>query len=266
MKNNRFFIWFKNEYALLTSKKYSTIAGTLVYFFIMSVVPFAFWLTLLCGRFVDYEAVLRLKVFAGVEELIGYIFESARSAADGAGAVLLVTTLYSSTNLFYHIRLSGELIYDCGRGGGIRLRLLALALMFAVILSLSAVVAVFSAAYYFISKYIGGTAADVAAYLLLAAAAFLFAVILNVYICPLRVKFKEVALGAAVTTVLWALAAVGFGVYLSFAGASKLYGAVSAVIVFLLWLYIMMSCFIIGVIFNSDRILRAHGKIRGGKV
>ena len=37
---------------------------------------------------------------------------------------------------------------------------------------------------------------------------------------------------------------------------SRLYGALSAIIIFLLWLYILMICFIIGVIFNSERVLR----------
>jgi len=262
MKWNNLFCGIKREYRLLTAKKYSTIAGTLVYFFIMSVVPFSFWLTLLFGRIIDYDTILSLKLFSGAEKFITYITDSARDATNGAGIVLIVTTLYSSTNLFYHLRRSGEIIYDFGHVGGIRVRLSALALMLLAVVAIATVVAVLSAAYYVISKLVGGIAAEAAAYICVLAAAFFFALALNLYICPFKVKVKDVLWGAAITTCLWAGAAVAFGVYLHFANVSRLYGAVSVIIVFLLWLYIMMSCFVIGAIFNSARIDRGNREIK----
>ena len=42
--------WLKEQYQILAEKKYTTIAGTLVYFLIMSITPLAFWLTLLFGK------------------------------------------------------------------------------------------------------------------------------------------------------------------------------------------------------------------------
>ena len=44
-----------------------------------------------------------------------------------------------------------------------------------------------------------------------------------------------------------------FSVYLSFGNKEKLYGALALVIVFLLWLYWLMICFVAGVIFNKQK-------------
>lgn len=265
MKFGDFINKAKGEYAYLKSKKYSTAAGALVYFFIMSVVPLLFWLSLLFGRAVgeNYGAILNLKIFSGFDKLITYIIESASSAAAGdAGIILPVTTLYSSTSLFYHFRRVGEIIYGTGGGNGIKVRLSALALMFLVITAMAFIIVSFSAAYYMIYKYVGGLTAKISLYAFLFAAAFLFAVMLNLYICPFRLKISDVIKGSALTTVLWAISAAAFVVYLFFANAEKLYGAVSAAIVFLLWLYIMMNCFVIGAAFISSRVKKSEKEIK----
>ena len=94
-----------------SDKRFSTIAGTLVYFLLMSITPFLFWLTLVFGD-VHIEELLNHNFFESVAPFLRYLKDSAESAASGAGIVLLVTSLYSSTNFFYHLRRSGEIIYD----------------------------------------------------------------------------------------------------------------------------------------------------------
>ena len=102
MKKLRNFIaWCKGKYALLAEKKYTTLAGTLVYFLIMSVTPLAFWLTLLFGRLsIDPEKVLTLPVFDSVENILLFIQKEAANATTGASVFLLATTVYSATNFF----------------------------------------------------------------------------------------------------------------------------------------------------------------------
>jgi uncharacterized BrkB/YihY/UPF0761 family membrane protein len=53
----------------------------------------------------------------------------------------------------------------------------------------------------------------------------------------------------------WIGAIIGFSVYLKISNMSQLYGALSTIIVFLLWLYVLMICFIAGVIFNSEKVM-----------
>ena len=96
------YIYFKDKYNLLSIKKYTTVAGTLVFFLIMSIVPLSFWLTLLLGKMpIDIDKFLSLPVFEGVKDVLSYVQKEAQSATAGASIVLLVTTLYSSTTLFF---------------------------------------------------------------------------------------------------------------------------------------------------------------------
>ena len=105
--------YLRGKYDLLSLKKYSTIAGTLVFFLIMSIVPLSFWLSLLIGRLpIQTERVLALPVFESVKDILSYVQREAANATTGASIILVLTTLYSSSNLFYQMRKSGELIYD----------------------------------------------------------------------------------------------------------------------------------------------------------
>ena len=54
---------------------------------------------------------------------------------------------------------------------------------------------------------------------------------------------------------------VGFSIYLKLSNMDRLYGALSAVIVFLLWLYVLMIGFVGGVILNSEKIKGGEDKI-----
>ena len=92
------------------------------------------------------------------------------------------------------------------------------------------------------------------------ALSFALVFLLNVYICPYKTKLRRFLPGTCVTVGAWGIALIGFAVYLKIGGLNKLYGALSALIVFLLWLYIMMICFIVGVIVNSEKIKRGKKK------
>ena len=126
--------FLKDKYDFLTMKKYTTIAGTLVFFLIMSIVPLTFWLSLIIGRLpIDMEMILELSVFDSVQNILSYVQKEAQNATTGASVFLLITTLYSSTNLFYQMRRSGEIIYDYRRTKkGLHLRIGALVLLLIV--------------------------------------------------------------------------------------------------------------------------------------
>ena len=112
------------------------------------------------------------------------------------------------------------------------------------------------------AKILSSTLEKFLDYLLLITMAYLLAVLLNMYICPYKEKIRSFLPGATITVVAWVLAVMGFSVYLKIGSMSKLYGALSTVIVFLLWLYVLMICFMIGVIFNSEKIILKRGSKR----
>lgn len=248
----------KSAYARLAEKKYTTISGTLVFFLIMSLIPFLFWLFLLFGKFsLDTEEILQLEIFGGFKDLLLYFKRSAEAATSGVSFTLLLTTLYSSTNLFYHMRRSGEIIYsDAKRKGGWHIRFSALVLLFVMMLVFVAAAAVLLFGTRLLRRFFPRTVSEVLVYLLLFGIAFLLLVLLNFYICPYRLRWREILPGCLLSIVLWIVGSFGFTVYLKFANPGKLYGTIAAFIVFLLWLYMMTVCFIIGVILNEERLKR----------
>lgn len=256
--------YIKDKYALLSLRKYTTIAGTLVFFLIMSIVPLSFWLTLLVGRLpIDTDKILSLSVFDSVKNILLYVQEEAANATTGASVVLIFTTLYSSTNLFYQMRRSGEIIYDYHREKeGLKLRLGALALLIIIMSLVVAFLLIFAFGSFLFSRLLPRKWELVADYALLVTVAFVLILLLNLYICPYKAKIRSFLPGTLITVLLWAVAVAGFSLYLRIGNLGRLYGALSAIIIFLLWLYILMIGFIIGVILNSEKILALPRKKR----
>ncbi len=235
-----------------SNKKFSTIAGTLVYFLLMSITPLLLWLTLLFGK-INLDWILSHSLFSGASPFISYLKQEAEGAASSAGIVLLVTTLYSSTNFFYHLRRSGEIIYDCNRkkGGGIKLRLFSLVLIFALIVFIAIITAVGLLGGSLFKGFMPKVIVIAVNTLVISTSAFMVALIFNKFICPYKVKTSEVLTGSLITTALWLIVAAGFNVYLQLASPEKLYGKIAVIFVFLLWCYVMMCCLVIGVIYNA---------------
>lgn len=253
--------WYKKckkKYLFLASKKYTTLAGTLVFFFIMSVMPFSFWLSLLVAKLpVDTDLILELSVFDSVKNVLLYVRREASNATTGVSIVLPVTTLYSATNLFYQMRRSGEIIYEYRRPKHVlKLRVGALVLLAIVLAMIIVFLFFFAFGALVVSKIFSETLGRISDYVLLVGLSFLLVMLLNAYICPYRVPFRRFLLGSCVTVAAWAAAVVGFSVYLKIGNLSRLYGALSAAIIFLLWLYLLMIGFIVGVIVNSEKITK----------
>ena len=239
--------WF--EY--LSDKRFSTLAGTLVYFLLMSITPFMFWLTLVFGN-VDLSFLTSNGLFAAVMPVIGYLQEAAQSATAGAGVLLALTSLWSSTNFFYHLRRSGEIIYEAGgKKGGLRLRLSSIVVVFAslVLISIAATLPFFS--YGYLSLIMPAPLSQGISLVFTAMLALIIAYLLNIFACPYRLPFSLALSGSVLTVTLWLVCAAGFTVYLQFANLQRLYGAIAAVIVFLLWAYLMVNSLVIGMIYNG---------------
>lgn len=259
-----FYEYLKDKYRLLSLKKYTTLAGTLVFFFVLSILPLSFWLTLLLGKLpINTDELLSLPVFESVKNVFIYVKEEAERASTGASIILIFTTLYSSTNLFYQIRRSGEIIYDYHReNAGLKLRLGALILLIMVMGIVVAFLLVFAWGSFLFSLFFSRAWQLIADYVLIGVVAFFLILLLNVYICPYKASMRYFLSGTFITLSLWSVAVAGFSVYLQISNLSQLYGALSAVIVFLLWLYLLMVGFIVGVIWNSEKILIAKRKKR----
>ena len=240
-----------SEIKYYSDKRFSTLAGTLVYFLLMSVTPFLFWVTLLIGE-VDFSEILSYELFSAVAPVLEYLQASAAVATSGAGIILLVTSLWSSTNFFYHLRRSGEIIYDnISKKNGVSLRLTSLLAVLISVLFVAMFVLVPFLSINFLQIIMPEYFAQAISFVFLAMAAFFVAYLLNVFACPYKLGFENTVAGAMLTVILWIICAVGFSIYLQFANPQKLYGAVTAIIVFLLWCYLMINSLILGIIYNA---------------
>lgn len=251
-----------------TDRRFSTIAGTLVYFFLMSITPFLLWLTLVFGN-VDVGRFLNHRLLEGARPVLKYLKSAAVAAAentggissigdlafDGAGIIFLATSLYSSTNFFYHLRRSGEIVYESKNvKNGLRLRLLSVALIAATLLMIALIAGISVIGTTFMEMFLPSGLSDGISLIFITALMFGTAVALNIFACPQKIKPYEAVCGSLLTTALWLIFGFGFGLYLKFSSPEKLYGKIASVIVFLLWCYVMMCCFVIGMLDNGKHI------------
>ena len=259
--------FLKEKYKILSVKKYTTLSGTLVFFFVMSIMPFTFWFTLIVGRLpVDTDKIFNLAIFQSVKDVLLYVQREAKNATTGASVLLLVTTLYSSTNFFYQMRRSGEIIYDYHREKqAFRLRIGAFVLMLCVILMVVVFLLLLALGTLLFSRYLSGKVELLADYLLLTVLSFALVLMLNMYICPYKAPVRFFLPGTAITVTAWAVAVAGFAVYLKIGNMDKLYGALSVIIVFLLWLYVLTVCFIVGVIWNGEGVVKYRRREKKNK-
>lgn len=237
-----------------TDRRFSTIAGTLVYFLLMSIAPFMLWLAFVLGKadFPIPEVITSSGLFDGILPALRQLKEAAENAAGGAGIFFLLTALYSSSNFFYHLRRSGEIIYESPSiKSGIKLRLASLVLIVISIILIS--LAGFSASIgdQLLKLFLPPAFSHLITAIVTVTTAFAGALVLNIFACPYSLSPTEAVSGSLITTALWLLLSAGFGIYLQFASPEKLYGQIASLIVFLLWCYVMMGCFVIGLINNS---------------
>ena len=70
---------------------------------------------------------------------------------------------------------------------------------------------------------------------------------------PMQQSWKRILPGAIVATVMWFLATLAFGWYVTrFANYSQVYGSLGAGIALLFWLYIISLCVLCGAEFNAE--------------
>lgn len=234
-----------------TDRRFSTVAGTLVYFLLMSIAPFILWLTLIFGSG-KLDAILENDLLEGIAPFLTYLKSSAESAASGVSIIFLATTLYSSTNFFYHLRRSGEIIYESASvKGGIKLRLISLLLIAATIIFVAVLTAAGVVGTRFFERYFNKVISAIIQFALLSVITFAVALLLNLFACPFKARFKNILPGCLITTALWIVFMGAFGIYTHFSSPERLYGKIASIIVFLIWCYIMACCFVIGMVHNG---------------
>ncbi|MGQ9897645.1 MAG: YihY/virulence factor BrkB family protein [Acidobacteriota bacterium] len=64
-------------------------------------------------------------------------------------------------------------------------------------------------------------------------------------------RWRHILPGAIFATTLWGLSTLGFGIYVAnFSAYGRIYGSIGAVIVLLVWMYVVTFVFLVGAVFN----------------
>ncbi len=249
----------KTVFTLFSEKRLSTVTGAWVYYFLTSVIPLAFLLATAFGVF--GINVLNDLVATLPEEFRtagAAIAQTAENVSKGATIFFIITVIFSCTTLLNQMSKDGDFIYGikakAKRGVLRRLwAIVALGALFAVFL----LMALFFA---FQNRIFPEGLSGSTGKLILTILAFSFVIffcyaiiiVLYKYISPVNQKLRELFLGGLLSLGIIVLGTLGLAVYLRYFGSyNAVYGSLTAIVVFLLWAYIVMLGLVVGVIVNK---------------
>jgi len=247
-------------------------AAQLAYYFLLALFPLLLFLTSVIGVVVGSETGLRESLFnylgtvlpASASQLVNTtLFEVTSSSGGGKIAFGILAALWAASNGMGAITNALNIAYDVEESRPWwKQRLTAVGLTVALsLLIISALLLVLYGgriADYVTASYGLGETFKIAWKVLqwpIALAFVLFAFGLIYYFAPdvREQKWTWVTPGAVLGVVLWLLVSFSFRVYLHFFDSySKTYGALGAVIVLMLWLYLTGAAILIGGEVNSE--------------
>ncbi len=249
---NGFFIGIKEFLTLSTYKKNTTLSGALVFFTLIGVVPITYIASLIFSIFGSEISVIN-NFFSYPEflEITEYITKTAIKLGTQGNAIVFLVALYSSANVFYHLRQSGEVIYNYEKNGNFLTRLTSMFIAFLTVFVFSLFIVSYLAITPLITILLGEILSVLINLLVGVLVVFLIAYLINVYVCPFKLKFYEVYKGALYSTVFCFIATGLFLLYVrNFSNYDEVYGKIATVLVFLSWLYLIINGLLQGITLN----------------
>jgi membrane protein len=196
-----------------------------------------------------------------VRQLVVDQINNQSRAALGWGAVLSIAlALFSASGGVNNLMTAVNVAYDEeDKRNAVKKRLLALALTLGAIVFIVVMLGLVAVVPPLLERVLGDS--PVLRFLLSAARWVLLVVLVTAALAILyRVapdrdapKMRWVSVGAAVATLLWLLASIGFSVYVStFGNYAKTYGVFAGIIVLLFWLWITSYAVLLGAEINAE--------------
>lgn len=243
-------------YHKLKEKNFSTLAGAIAFFFVVNGGSLVFLISLLFKLF-DFN--ISDYVTDGdslFNKILLYFSNNQQELFTPYYYILVFTSLWSSSTLFYHILKAGELIYGIKRKKyPFFLRLLSIFLVLVFIsIILSIIILLVLGNYIFKdgNKFILSFLTNVLLMVILPLAVIFYFML---FVPPIRLKFKQVKKGTIFTIVFWAVISIGFQIYLNiFTNYKAIYGAISFVVIAMIYVYLLCNGLVIGLIINYEEI------------
>lgn len=259
----------------------ASLGAAIAYYAAFSIAPLLLMVIAVAGLLVG-DASAEQELFSQLRGLIGEhgaatLREIVRSASDsgqGLTAALIsgVTLFIGATTVLAQLQKSLDRIWDAPPRTGlgvwnlvkVRLQAFGLVLVVGFLLAISMVA---TAAIAFVSSLLGGWIGQSALLLQWINMLFSFAVITLLFAMTYRflpnltIAWRDVLVGAAVTSVLFSLGKTAIGLYIGRSAISSSFGAAGTFIVILVWIYYSSMIYLFGAEF-CQVYARNYGSLR----
>jgi membrane protein len=254
------------------------LGAALAFYAVLSIAPLLVLCVGIAGLVFEHKAVTGQIVYQ-FQSLIGYeggkmiqalVLDSVKPAQGiFATALGIVMLLFGASGFFLELRASMNLVWDTqpeassGLTTMIRERFFSFALVLGIgfLLLLSLIVsAAIAAAGKFVQRFLPAPepvlhlSAGLVTFL---AVAILFGLVFKL-VPDARIEWRDVGIGAAVTSLLFSLGKFLIGLYLGKASVGSAYGAAGSLVAFLVWVYYSAQVFLLGAAFTHVFAFR-HG-------
>ena len=242
---------------IVRQKRITTVAGAWTFYFLTSLLPIVFLLITAFGVFgVDISADVVGRLPEEFRLAGETILETAKNASRGITVFFILTVLFSGSALLSQMSKDGEFLYGVrlNKARGIMRRLwamLALAALFVIFLAAAFLLSFRMPLAELFSKGRKNIFFTALIFLFAILLCYVIIVLLNKFISPVKQKFSSLALGGFVSLAADVAGTIGFIFYLKYFGSYNVfYGSLAAVIVFILWAYILMTGLVLGACVN----------------
>lgn len=228
----------------VVESKITTLAGSLCFFLLLNGGSYIFLIVSITSFIIDYETIINSLLNDGlIKDLLVYLFK--HSSSIQFNIILILTSIYSSSSLYYHFIQAGEVITDYKIDYKYSKRIISVILAFIVIFILFVLSILISILPFLFSNRL-------ILYLIAITLFILIIYILNKLI--LKTSFKNIKFGLLFTVIYSCIFTFGFVIYLSFFSFKIVYGYLAVIIIFLFYLYVIMIGILLGIKLNWKKV------------
>ena len=278
---SRYVTLFRQAFTEFNSDKVPRLGAALAYYTIFSLAPLLLIVIAIAGLVFGHDAA-QGKIFEQLKSVLGpttaaamqEMVKNAAKPKSGSVATIIgiITLIVGASGVFGQLKDALNTIWDVKpkEGGGImsliRDRFLSFAMVFGVgfLLMVSLVIDTAIAA---MGKYAGSHLPGGEALWHIVELTFLFCVVTVLMagifrVLPdLKIEWRDVWLGAALTSALIVLGKFALGIYFARSAIGSSFGAAGSLVIILLWVYYSAQILLFGAEFTQVY-ARAHGSLK----
>lgn len=221
--------------------KLNSLAGSLSFFFVLTILPLLFIVSILINKF---SLITHLNVT--------FSFELTTAQYTGFTLIFILSTIVSISKIFKELRLCGEDIYSSKKEttSGIKGYLLTIAYGVVFILIIAALSILYSL-FNLIDLPIYNVVKTLINQLLSILIIITIVYTLNHMSTPKKVPFKSLIKGVLISTILMYIATFIYFNVLNHSNMNTICGALAGIVILLSYIYLIVKVLIFGIILNA---------------